>query len=60
MAVALPLLSGTLPSSVPQPNTALRDLMIAGTLLSGTLPESLRAMLPALEVLDVSQSIPHS
>ena len=53
MAVALPLLSGTLPSSVPQPNTALRDLMIAGTLLSGTLPESLRAMLPALEVLDV-------
>ena len=47
-AVALPLLSGTLPSTLAEPSP-LVDLAIVGTQMSGTLPHGLFAALPELQ-----------
>ena len=52
-AVALPLLSGTLPSTLAEPSP-LVDLAIVGTQMSGTLPHGLFAALPELHVLELN------
>jgi hypothetical protein len=52
-AVALPLLSGTLPSTLAEPSP-LVDLAIVGTQMSGTLPHGLFAALPELTVLELN------
>jgi len=49
----LPLLSGTLPSTLAEPSP-LVDLAIVGTQMSGTLPHGLFAALPELHVLELN------
>ena len=49
----MPLLSGTLPSTLAEPSP-LVDLAIVGTQMSGTLPHGLFAALPELHVLELN------